>query len=355
MRTSRSTRSSTIREPKRDLQTMIMASPVKKKLRSELPRRRRAQISPVAIWTRNLVSNDDHKNSGDLASFSVDSSSCSYFCGEVSCESSRVSDGSESKSKAGAILRKREFKEIGSYGGFVVENKLYCIGAEASEVSESSCVESNCDGNGVLGDRRLKLKSSRGKGGEIAKEIEISGAGNLNVDTKENEVVSCISASESCLQAKLAENKKEEIIRAEELEKSFTVSNSESTIDQRPEPEMSFGIDSELACTENFCDDSYSDCSSTQETAYSELQSDIFLENSELDFSDYSPSIFVDSGSEFSERSEGDSTPSLTFSLLLRYREHFLRSTSAKDTELVSSLNEEYMDESRVSIFNIIN
>ncbi|PON67384.1 Cyclin [Parasponia andersonii] len=378
MRTTRSPTATTTTRAKKDQLHLQNMPPVKKKLRSELPRRRRPHISPVALRPQD----------SRFASFSVDSSSCSYFGGgeEVSCESSRVSAGSK-KSKAKSILRKREFGELGlsSYGGGLALGKSYFSTGRAEEeasmeVSESSCVESNCGNNGGFGDsRRLNLKSSKSEKLEIGEDEEedskavtkaeiscveqISGYEDLNTailsdhdHIKENEAVSCISASES----KRAHEKKpnQEIVdRAEELDfcvnakNSIEVSNSESTIDQKPET-ISLGhggIDSELACTEQFSYDSDSDFSSTDpEAAYSKN----FLENSELDFSDYTPSIFEDSGSEFSERSEGDSASSLTFSLLFQYRDRFVRSTSAhQDIELLSSFNEEYMDESRYERF----
>jgi len=134
------------------------------------------------------------------------------------------------------------------------------------------------------------------------------------------------------------------------------ISNSESTIEQRPE--FSNRIDSDLACKENFSYDSHSDYSSNHRTAFSELQRENFLENSDLDFSDYTPSLFLDSRSDFSERSEGDLTSSRTYTLLLQYRNEFSRSTSPQETENVSSVEEEYIDPPRVSfsylIFKII-
>ncbi|XP_062109825.1 cyclin-SDS [Humulus lupulus] len=356
----RTSRSSTTRANK-ELQEMPS---VKKKLRSERPRRRRTRISPVVVWNRNIGFED--KNSG-FASFSVDSSSCSYFGGDVSCQSSRVSVGSESKGKS--ILRKREFCEP------AVKS---CCDVEASEVSEFSCVESNQNcgaGNEVSEDGRLmKLKIKRAKGNEIVEELEgsrereedskavisasciiqLSGNGNLNI-SKENEVVSCISASESCFEANRGEKTKQDISTAQKLEfggvsgncldNNFTVSNSESTIDQRPE--ISFGITSDLACAEQYSD---TEVSSTHETACSELQSEIFLDTSDLDFSDYTPSM-LDSGSEFSEKSEGDSASSITFALLIQYRNVFFRSTSAQDVELDSNYQEEYIDQSRYARF----
>ncbi|KAL5553291.1 hypothetical protein UlMin_040692 [Ulmus minor] len=323
-----------------------------KKLRSELPRRRRTQISPIARWNSKFVDSDE--SSGF---------SCLYFGGEISCESSRVSVGSRSKVKS--FVRKRQFGEIEGSGGFSVE-RLDCEGKDErkeivgggngeAEVSESSCVESNCGaGNGVLGDKRLKSKSKSGIvkeiGGEddynsvLKSEIscveEHSDAGNIKVlsDSKDNEVVSCISAAESCFDSKLSEksikdseNRAQKLNFRDESNKNLDnnppISNSESTIEQRPE---CIELDFDLACTENFSFDSYSDHSSSHRTEDSES----FLDNSEIDASDYTPSMFLDSRSDFSERSEDSTSP--IFSLLVQYRDEFSRSTSTPDDEAVA-------------------
>jgi hypothetical protein len=83
---------------------------------------------------------------------------------------------------------------------------------------------------------------------------------------------------------------------------TFTVLNSESTIKHN---QKSLDFESDLACTEQF---SYEDVF--------EYSSGLFLENSDLEFSDYTLSIFSNSGSKFSECSWEDSTLSHTFSLL---------------------------------------
>lgn len=51
------------------------------------------------------------------------------------------------------------------------------------------------------------------------------------------------------------------------------------------------------------------------------------LDCSSSDDPDFSPSIYLDSGTDFSERSVGDSAPSLTYSYLLQYRLAFQRSS----------------------------
>ncbi|CAL8097738.1 unnamed protein product [Prunus armeniaca] len=342
----------------------------KKKLRSELPRRRRSQISPVLY--SSLKFNAPSETSG-FSSFSVNSNSCSYFGGEVSCESSRVSVGSESEARSS--LRKRHFEETEkhrkillrrvtrSYYGGKAEKKE--VGGDGEpEVSESSCVESNSGADfGGFVDRKLKLKSKRGKGSEIVNEIggnegseavsrpEISESDKVSLAFKENKVTSFNSGIEFCSESKLAEKTVEDgENRAPEFEfsgisenyfgENFVISNSESRIEQRPD---SLQIDSDLACKEQFSYDDVSEYSSSQ--TLSELQSNIFDENSELSLSEYSPSIFFNSGSEFSERSDEDSTHSPTFTLLLQYREEFTRSSTALYFIAASCVKELYKDD----------
>ncbi|CAN4081030.1 unnamed protein product [Withania somnifera] len=90
----------------------------------------------------------------------------------------------------------------------------------------------------------------------------------------------------------------------------------------------------DLECTENF---SIADVSDNYSSAYSELQSEIFPESSDLDLSDYSQSFWDDSGSQFSEKSNADTSPSPTFTLFLRFSQQFFRSTAALQFTSVSS------------------
>lgn len=366
---------------------------INKKRRSELPRRRRSQISPILFSSMN--STLQSANSG--FSFSMDSSSCSYFGSEVSCDSSRVSirrqskarsnlrngklgviEGSKSEVQAKELNGAAEFCRVtGSY--YRNKENSEQIGGEV-ETSELSCVESNSGADAApFGERTSKLnlesenvkQIERNEGSEAVSKSEIScveqfsyenlvfngGNGKLPSEIKENDLVSVTSGVESCYVAKLPEEATEQMEnRALELEFSdisgnffdanFTVSKSESTVDQK---QTRFEFDYDLACTEQFSYEDISEYSSSHETAFSDLQSEFFLENSELELSDYSPSVFFDSGSEFSERSEGDSTPSHTFSLLVQYREGFSRSTTTLDSGIASPLENEYHDQATVS------
>ncbi|PRQ41018.1 putative cyclin [Rosa chinensis] len=325
-----------------------------KKLRSELPRRRRTQISPILYSSQK-----PNARCSEASGFSVNS----YFGGEISCESSRVSVGSESEVRSS--LKKRSFGETeapsrkvtrSSYGGKAV--KIPAAGDGEVEASESSCVESNSGADfGGFVERKLKLKTKSGiakvmGGSEAVTESAISESDKVSLKFKEQEVISLNSGLQLCSEATVSESKtaKDGGNRAPEFEfhgassnyfgENFAVSNSESTIEQRPQ---SFGLDSDFACTEQFCYDDGSEYSSSQ--TLSDFQSDPFQENSEIEFSDYTPSFFTDSGSQFSQGSVGDS-PSPTFALLLKYREKFSRSVTALDLNAAPRVNEAYKHES---------
>jgi hypothetical protein len=148
---------------------------------------------------------------------------------------------------------------------------------------------------------------------------------------KENDVLSVTYGVDSCFVAKFTnegteetENKALEFeyseISRNLFDSTFTVLNSELTIEHN---QKSLDFEFDLACTEQF---SYEDVS--------EYSSGLFLENSNLEFSDYTQSIFFNSGSEFFECSWEDSTLSHTFSLLHQYRKEFSRSTIAIENVL---------------------
>ncbi|XP_021909788.1 cyclin-SDS [Carica papaya] len=334
-----------------------------KKLRSKRPRRRRLHISPV-LCSSILC------NKSGLSSLFADSSSNTHLDTEVSCDSNRVSKN--------FIAKKREFTKTEEPGSSILRiertgdwqfrriTRSYYRQMENEkrinelEVSESSCVESN---SGVdFGVRNQKLKKARRNLTGIERSVndavsvmqseiscveQVSDSRNLetSLENKENDVVSNISGVEFCSEAVFSIAVKGNGNRAPQegelsetskpdnaAEANLSISNSESVLEQRQKL-MSFGFDSDLACTEQF---SYDDISE-----YSELQ-DIFQENSDLDFSEYTPSIFYDSGSEFSQKSYSDSPPSMTYSLLLEFREQFSRSTTPLDVAIPSNLEENY-------------
>ncbi|KAK4759296.1 hypothetical protein SAY87_022427 [Trapa incisa] len=149
---------------------------------------------------------------------------------------------------------------------------------------------------------------------------------------EENEVMSVMSAVEFCNETDAAsslaelqeEMTKQSDNRASESASSLRAPTRGSTIDQKAKS-VNLKYDSYLICTEQLAyDDGLRYCSCDDES-FSDLQSEIFLDSSDYEFSS-SPSLSLDSGSQFSERSAEDSNPSHTFVLLLQFREQFLRS-----------------------------
>lgn len=225
-------------------------------------------------------------------------------------------------------------------------------------MSESSCVESNSGLDfGVSGPSTTsKLKNRRTIHGN---EDPIDPAEN-GVDASSKlcgkgavVLTSCVeSCAESIFQSvcsfeekglEVEDNRLWEFqlpeLQKNEINKTFTVSKSDSTIEQWP---GSLKIESDLACTEQF---SYDDVSEYLSQPLS-LQSTILLEMSD-DCSDYTPSIFLESGSEFSEKSNEDAAPTSTFTMLLQYRREFI-SLNFSHIRTSSSIEEEEVDQSTV-------
>ncbi|OMO72460.1 hypothetical protein COLO4_27611 [Corchorus olitorius] len=310
---------------------------VKKKLRSKLPRRRRSHIAPFF----------DRKKT----TLSFDSSSCYFDADEVSCDSSRVSNPKKRKfgeSQRNEGIGDSEFRRITR--SFSKENEV--------EMSESSCVESNSGADfRVFGESNAKVK----KASNNIKEIEKNDAVSVSLDAVTRSDISCVDLIPREISKLSSENKENDLVSVtsgfevsstskfddtasasikENVDANFTVSNSESLVDQKP---VSFsGLDSpHLTCNEQFSlEEVVSDYSSSHETAFSELQSDLFPESSDLDFSDYTPSLFYDSGSQFSEKSTYDSSISLTYSIFHEFKEQFCRSTSL-DSKFASRTEDE--------------
>ncbi|KAK3222155.1 hypothetical protein Dsin_009180 [Dipteronia sinensis] len=343
---------------------MIEPEPsIKKKLRSKRPRLPRSKFSPVLFRDRG-------NNYRGLSTISIDSSSCCYLGDEVSSN-----------------LRKRKFdEEIGADetkkrieegdAPFRRITRSYCKqqqekerkGDEA-EASESSCVLSNC--GAAFGETSFKIKKRNGSvkefepdgilRSEISSVSQISArnetlqyaAGSLK-PSSENDVVSFSSYSITKQSENRAASKLElsDISNNDAIDSNFTTSNFECIVEQKP---RSIELDSDLVCSEKISYDndvSNSEYSSSHENVLSQRQYVAFTENSDLEFSDYTPSVFSDSGSEFSERSIDDSSPpSRTQSLLVEFRQQFSRSTVTLDSKKCSLVEEDYQNQSRLVRF----
>ncbi|CAH8388929.1 unnamed protein product [Eruca vesicaria subsp. sativa] len=242
-----------------------------KKLRSLPSRRKRDQISPAPIHPPLCL-----KETG-VSTTSIDSSSnlFSSVDDNVSCGSSRVE-----KSLKNLI---EEEEEVSRPGNDVKEETKF---------------------------RRITRSYSKLTKEKDGDEIEVSESSFTRSDvtfaeSKESDVVSFVSAVvESC--SKLEETE---------------ISKPSGFVELKPEVET-VGFVSDLACTETFSGEDVSEY-------YEDESSEIFS----LDSSDYTPSMFSDSGSEFSEKSGSASPISHSRSLYLQYKEQFCRSTIPNDFE----------------------
>lgn len=368
------------RSSKRKPQQEPPSHTVNKKLRSKRPRRRRSQISPV------LLASPRRKISGEniiVSVVSVDSSSGSDFAGgEASCNSSRASAvlaGKFRSSSRNGVSSENEGVRKGECVNFLRNRRFEKRNENEVEVSESSCVDSS---SGVRErSRSLILKFSSGKENKNPKEndevseactkseitcaeqfsvenISKSSNGNLNISSEinRNDVVSVSSgvreASFEEQKSRAMENRASESEFSQGSRNHHANENCAELIAQSKTMQDSenSGVDSDLACTElllfSYYDDESEYCSS-QGTSFSDLHSEIFRECSELELSDYTPSLFVDSGSQFSEGSVGE-TPSPTYTLFLQYRNEFSMLASPINA---SSVEEEVSLHSNVNLF----
>ncbi|KAL0697757.1 hypothetical protein Bca4012_053879 [Brassica carinata] len=268
-----------------------------KKLRSIPSRRKRAQISPVSI--------QPHKEIG-VSAASVDSCSNLFSAVDdsVSCGSSRVEKSSkknrikeEEVSKPGKDVKDADtkFRMITRSYSTLTKQK----DGDETEVSESSFTRSDVT---------------------FAEHVSDSHRNSNFVSVnKESDVVSFVSAVESC--SKLGGDNEEA-----EISKPSGFMDEVKELKQEVE---TVGFVSDLACTETFSGEDVSNC----------YEDEIFSQYSDLDSSDYTQSMFSDSGSEFSEKSRSGSPVSHSRSLFLQYKEQFRRSAIPNDFD--SSLHEQ--------------
>ncbi|KAF5750084.1 cyclin-SDS [Tripterygium wilfordii] len=275
---------------------------VKRKQRSKLPRRVRSRFSPVLRSSLNAIDSSKIKC---FSVISVDSTSCSYFGGEVSCDSNSVSGQKLKEIRGNEKVEYAPFRRITR--SYLKNKEIERRGAEV-ELSESSVVESNCEVNcAVFGEHSSKFEARNGN----LKSTEVSERSNAVTQSE----ISCVLQVSGAFRDTLSEIKKD------------NDSSSHKTVERRPQ---SYGSEYDLACAELLSQEYSSKSTSSYVSVFSELQSDVFPENSDFDFSDYSPSIFLDSGSEFSV---SDSAPSITYNLFIEYSKQFTRSITPLDTK----------------------
>ncbi|XP_056166071.1 cyclin-SDS-like [Syzygium oleosum] len=353
--------------------------PIRRMLRSKLPQRRRSQFSPLPCFSRDST-----------ISASVDSS---YLDGEASVGSTRKRRSDAAAGGGDCELRRaarpscrRRAEGEGGAAGAVAEASVSetCSGSsfEVDSREESSELKDTGACRGLEEFRENAASESIARS-EIScvHQHEPATSGELSSELSrnrnaENEVVSRPSFVDLCSKAtsgfrfaeleddtlavECHENRASSEIFSEtskdHVAGCLPASKSESTVDQKP---SYINYDADLACTEQIPYDGISDYSSDLDLdSFSELQKELFEENSDEYSSEYILSISSESGPEFSEKSDEDSNPSPTFSLLIQYREQFLRSSTRSDNRkawsLISQVNHGCGDEEDAESYQLL-
>lgn len=292
----------------------------KKKARSTLSRRNKSQISPVVFRPslkrqREGISND-----------SVVSSSNCFL--DVSCGSSRVEKSSYSRkrridevvisgTRIDTICSDLKFRRITrSYSKIEKERKRDEIELRKSDFGDG------------LRSTNLNDEISFTRSDVTFAAEHFADSRSLNFEL-ESDVVSRV---ECCSSSKFG---------------SVTGGFGYEGIDEISKPSNSLGA--YFAVNEDKSELEISNLACTEQFSKKEV-SDYF---SDLDSSDYTPSIFFDSGSEFSEKSVCDSTPSHTHSLFLDFKKQLWRLKTPNDVK--PSFADEHQDiRPEVSIYSLI-
>ncbi|CAN4090457.1 unnamed protein product [Withania somnifera] len=373
---------------------------VKKQLRSKLPRRRRSHISPIVrsfsiASSSHLtceVSRESRKGSVNKetvvmkkkkrviqrvefrritraylrkkdAEVELSECSCVDSCSEVIGKIIKVEDPvdisrdivSKQERNTKVIEGTEDSDAISRFlkgpGGFGSESPK--SGEDVSVEGSINAAKINDDDVGSKQKRNSKVIEGAEDSDAISRYLKVSGGfcgesskcggddvveGSKNASkTNDEDVVSFNSFLQSPSESKCGNLSVQTIKctenRAAEEDIESEVSRVELSAVKRAHEKV---VDAEfdLECTENF---SIADVSDEYSSAYSELKLEIFPESSDLDLSDYSPSLWHDSGSQFSEKSNADASPSPTFMLFLRFSQQFFQSTAAFQFTSVSS------------------
>ncbi|KAG5051210.1 hypothetical protein JHK87_003408 [Glycine soja] len=377
------------RKSKRKLEPEPHPLVITKKLRQKLPRRRRQNISPVLLVGI----------SAQNPRFSVDSSSVSDFAvGEASCNSSRASVAGKGNinsrnefstdSTRNRRFEKRNENEVEVSESSCVDSASFASERNRSLILKFKREDKNLNENDDVSEACTKseittvLKFKSGSETKNAKEDDdvwcakseitcseeqfnsnskSSGNGNGNIkvssDSNANDFVSFSSGVRaSSFHEEANRNKENTKNRASESEYSevsrslHVEENCADLIAQSMTKEDSdvYDVVADLACSEDlrfsYCndddDDNESEYCSSQGTVLSEFHSELFGECSQNELSDYCPSsLFVDSGSQFSEGSVGE-TPSPTHLLFLQYSKEFAELVSAPPLKNASNVED---------------
>ncbi|OVA13882.1 Cyclin [Macleaya cordata] len=223
------------------------------------------------------------------------------------------------------------------------ENEGDTASAGVISLSETSCIQT------ITQEKSRKNFKSDEVSGEISikrakKSVEIQGDNASEVCFLKSPYE---SKDQNLVGDSLEKTTKEEENRVpdasfSEISRNYVELNLESTANQKPN-DLEF--DYALACSEDFSYEEGSDDSTIYPIPLSDLDSDIFPSNSDVEFSDYTKSLFESqSPSDFSA---GNSYPTAYFSLLLQYTKQFfkLSSSSPDHSKVRLQVQDEYFDE----------
>ncbi|PIA63802.1 hypothetical protein AQUCO_00201259v1 [Aquilegia coerulea] len=365
-----------------------------KKLRSKIPRRKRFQISPILTGSSNSLFSDDFKPG--LSAFQAASSTSSCFPDEISSLSTWISAGSEDKIKKRRSTRqKKSFEDVRGFEvadvriSLQLENRpitrtyLKLIESKRElklkgyvdlgvELSETSCVESSSiTENGVLiksgelSEKNLKFNDRAHRLLEKEEQIDVTATS----DAISLSEVSCIQHENAQIvyeQGEFDETSKLKVTEPTEDEENEGVSvfsdetnrapelsfseisgnclesNVTTTLDQKPKD---LDLEYSLACSEKFSYEENSDYSTSHELMLSEFESEFFPKTSSLEFSDYSPSMLIDSLDYSSQESNINCTPPVYFPFFVQYQKQFTKLNSSTDIKASNQVQEEFYDE----------
>lgn len=315
-------------------------SSVKKQPRSRLPQKRRRRFQTSPVLSTFFTGNNNYSQRLITMELSFE------------CDSSRVSGNANKFSS-----------EDGDKKFVRVSKDNYCDERTKNvevEVSEYSCVES-CSG-AVSVDKESKLRRGVGRDKKFAREErlamkivdgkmkksenlpkfnqnEVSCEGTeVSESVDQSEVSVEVSGKNSTIEANkvsrlhelLQFNSNDASYRNSGLSSSEKASAADKLHKCESRDDLGKQSDAELArkfvpadvdftCSEKLPNDIDSDDYSS---AYSDLQSEIFPDSSDFDM-DYSPSIWYDSGSQFSETS--NESPSPTYQLFQQFSQEFIK------------------------------
>ncbi|OIS98361.1 cyclin-sds [Nicotiana attenuata] len=290
----------------------ILPPVVTKQLRSKLHRRRRSRITPIILCSLSNIAGSSH-----LISELSRESSKSSVNKETAVKKRRSTDAEVELSECSCV----ESSEISSFQ--TISSKITKTDQNSVHISHDIVskqkrnvkdIEETEDSNEASGD----FCSKSSKNAEKIKDDDVVSFNSVLQSPSESK-----SGKLSVQTTKCSENRATEDVKYSEV--SRVCPEVESAIGHAHEKLV--GADFDLECSEHLSNSDISDDYSS--STYSELQSEIFPESSDIDLiADYSSSDWYDSGSQFSEKSNADASPSPTFALYLQFSQQFCRSST---------------------------